>query len=89
MDSLPPEEIPRSQQAISVLWPSFIMAIVASGVFFSAFDPRDYMKPARSAMKEVVKARMIAFGQAGQGDKVPRQSLEDMRSRYHDMNPAG
>ena len=41
MDSLPPEEIPRSQQAISVLWPSFIMAIVASGVFFSAFDPRD------------------------------------------------
>lgn len=33
--------MPRSQQAISVLWPSFIIAIVASGVFFSAFDPRD------------------------------------------------
>ena len=29
------------------------------------FDPRDYMKPARDAMKEVVKARMIQFGQAG------------------------
>ena len=29
------------------------------------FDPRDYMKPAREAMKEVCKARMVAFGQAG------------------------
>ena len=33
--------MPRSQQAISVLWPSFITAIIASGVFFSAFDPLD------------------------------------------------
>jgi hypothetical protein len=41
MHSLTPDRIPRSQQAISVLWPSFIIAIVASGVFFSAFDPRD------------------------------------------------
>ena len=29
------------------------------------FDPRDYLKPAREAMKEVCKARMVAFGQAG------------------------
>jgi fructose-bisphosphate aldolase class II len=37
-----------------------------------AFDPRDYMKPARDAMKEVVKARMLAFGQAGHaGDYAP------------------
>ena len=41
MDSLRPDSIPRSQQAISVLWPSFIVAIVASGVFFSAFNPLD------------------------------------------------
>ena len=41
MDSLRPDSIPRSQQAISVLWPSFIIAIVASGVFFSAFNPLD------------------------------------------------
>jgi hypothetical protein len=41
MDSIPPEEIPCAQQAIAVLWPSFIVAIVASGVFFSAFNPRD------------------------------------------------
>jgi len=31
------------------------------------FDPRDYLKPAREAMKEVCKARMISFGQAGHG----------------------
>ena len=41
MTSLPTHRIPRSQQAISVLWPSFITAILASGVFFSAFDPLD------------------------------------------------
>ena len=30
------------------------------------FDPRDYLKPARAAMKDVCIARMTAFGQAGQ-----------------------
>jgi fructose-bisphosphate aldolase class II len=34
------------------------------------FDPRDYLKPARTAMKEVCVARMQAFGQAGHGDKI-------------------
>ena len=29
------------------------------------FDPRDYLKPARDAMKKVVAQRMIEFGQAG------------------------
>jgi fructose-bisphosphate aldolase class II len=46
------------------------------------FDPRSYLKPARAAMKEVVKARMIAFGQAGWADKVPSATLEDMKRRY-------
>ena len=32
---------PRGQQLISILWPSFVTAIVASGLFFSAFDPKD------------------------------------------------
>jgi fructose-bisphosphate aldolase, class II len=49
------------------------------------FDPRDYLKPARAAMKEVVKERMIQFGQAGHADKVPRLTLDDMKRRYHDM----
>ncbi len=46
------------------------------------FDPRDYMKPAREAMAQVVKERMIAFGQAGWADKVPHVTLEDMARRY-------
>ena len=36
-----PDKIPFIQRAISVLWPSFATAIVATGIFFSAFDPRD------------------------------------------------
>ncbi|MEM6365581.1 MAG: class II fructose-bisphosphate aldolase, partial [Planctomycetota bacterium] len=40
----------------------------------SAFDPRAYLKPARTAMKEVCVARMTAFGQAGNGAKL-RDSL--------------
>lgn len=34
------------------------------------FDPRDYLKPAREAMKEVCIARMEAFGQAGNAGKI-------------------
>ena len=34
------------------------------------FDPRDYLKPARAAMKEVCVARMTAFGQAGNASKL-------------------
>lgn len=41
MRNLTPTEIPRAQQAIAVLWPSFISAIIATGVFFSAFNPKD------------------------------------------------
>ena len=41
MTPLRPQQIPRSHQAISLLWPSFITAIIASGVFFAAFNPRD------------------------------------------------
>jgi fructose-bisphosphate aldolase class II len=36
------------------------------------FDPRDYMKPAREAMANVVAQRMTQFGQAGHaGDYTP------------------
>jgi fructose-bisphosphate aldolase class II len=38
------------------------------------FDPRDYLKPAREAMKQVCKARMISFGQAGHASKI-RETL--------------
>ncbi|MCX7964113.1 MAG: fructose-bisphosphate aldolase class II [Candidatus Sumerlaea chitinivorans] len=46
------------------------------------FDPRDYLKPAREAMKEVCKERMIAFGQAGHADKVRVISCREMISFY-------
>jgi membrane protein YqaA with SNARE-associated domain len=41
-DSKPPL-FPRSQQMIAILWPSFVTAILASGLFFSAFNPRDLL----------------------------------------------
>jgi fructose-bisphosphate aldolase, class II len=34
------------------------------------FDPRDYLKPAREAMKKVCIARMVSFGQAGNASKI-------------------
>ncbi len=34
------------------------------------FDPRDYLKPARAAMREVCEARMQSFGQAGWAAKL-------------------
>lgn len=35
------KQVPRIQKCIAVLWPSFMVAIVATGLFFSAFDPDD------------------------------------------------
>ena len=46
------------------------------------FDPRKYLTPAREAMAEVCKARMIAFGQAGQADKIKVKSLREMVTFY-------
>ncbi len=46
------------------------------------FDPRDYLKPAREAMKKVCMERMIAFGQAGNASKIKCISIDDMAKRY-------
>ena len=46
------------------------------------FDPRKYLGPARAAMAEVCKARMIAFGQAGQAPKIKCITLEEMAAQY-------
>ena len=46
------------------------------------FDPRDYLKPGRIAMKEVCAARMISFGQAGNASKIKQVSLEEMAKQY-------
>lgn len=34
-------EIPVIQRIIAVLWPSFITSGIATGLFFTAFDPAD------------------------------------------------
>ena len=46
------------------------------------FDPRDYLKPARAAMKKVCVDRMTAFGQAGNAGKIKCISLDEMVDRY-------
>ena len=48
----------------------------------SAFDPRDYLKPARAAAKEICKQRYTQFGCAGQGSKLQPLTLEKMANRY-------
>jgi len=40
------------------------------------FDPRDYLKPAREAMKQVCVNRMTSFGQAGNASHI-RQTVEN------------
>ncbi|MBI5481987.1 MAG: fructose-bisphosphate aldolase class II [Deltaproteobacteria bacterium] len=46
------------------------------------FDPRDYLKPARAAMQEVCRARMIAFGQAGHAKDFKPMTLAEMKAVY-------
>ncbi|MCX8065692.1 MAG: ketose-bisphosphate aldolase [Candidatus Hydrogenedentes bacterium] len=51
----------------------------------SKFDPRDYLKPAREAMKKVYVERMIAFGQAGHAGDYKPLTLDDMKCLYSKM----
>jgi fructose-bisphosphate aldolase class II len=46
------------------------------------FDPRDYLAPARDAMKQVCIERMVAFGQAGQAGKIKAPTLKEMIGAY-------
>ena len=46
------------------------------------FDPRDWLKPARDAAKEVYLARMKAFGQAGHATDYTPITLDDMKDVY-------
>ena len=46
------------------------------------FDPRDYMKPARDAMKKVVAQRMTQFGQAGHANDFTPIPLAQMAEFY-------
>ncbi len=46
------------------------------------FDPRYYLKPARTAMKQVCRQRMEQFGQAGQARNIRQVTLEEMAKIY-------
>ena len=46
------------------------------------FDPRDYLKPARAAMQELIAGRMRDFGQAGHAGDYEALSLDEMRAGY-------
>ena len=48
----------------------------------SEFDPRKFLIEARQAASDICKARLEAFGCAGQADKIKPISLDKMASRY-------
>ncbi|MBT2300911.1 fructose-bisphosphate aldolase class II [Variovorax paradoxus] len=46
------------------------------------FDPREYLKPAREAAKQIAKQRYIQFGCEGQGPKVKGETLQVVAAKY-------
>jgi len=46
------------------------------------FDPREYLKPAREAAKEICKARYLSFGCEGQAGKINPIPLDKMAEKY-------
>lgn len=48
----------------------------------SKFDPREYLKPAREAAKQICKQRYVQFGCEGQAAKIKPLGLTDMAHRY-------
>ena len=48
----------------------------------SKFDPREFLKPAREAAKQVCKARFEAFGTAGNASKIKPINLDKIAAAY-------
>ena len=46
------------------------------------FDPRDYLKPAREAAKQICRERYIQFGCEGQAGKIKGDSLQVVAAKY-------
>jgi fructose-bisphosphate aldolase class II len=46
------------------------------------FDPRDYLKPAREAAKQICRQRYVEFGCEGQAAKIKPQPLAKIAQRY-------
>ena len=46
------------------------------------FDPREWLKPAREAAKQICKQRYIEFGCEGQAAKIKGHSLQVVATQY-------
>jgi fructose-bisphosphate aldolase, class II len=46
------------------------------------FDPREYLKPAREAAKQICKQRYLEFGCEGQGPKIKGDTLQVVAAKY-------
>ena len=46
------------------------------------FDPRDYLRPARDALTQLVAQKMKDFGTAGHADEIAPKTLDDMAAFY-------
>jgi fructose-bisphosphate aldolase class II len=46
------------------------------------FDPREWLKPAREAAKQICKQRYIEFGCEGQASKIEGHSLQVVATQY-------
>ncbi len=46
------------------------------------FDPRKFLKPAMDAMRDLCKARLEAFGTAGNASKIKVIAMDEMAKRY-------
>ena len=55
------EEIPVIQRVVSVMWPSFIMSGIATILFFTAFDPEEFLMFSNAAELSRTGAYTIGF----------------------------
>ena len=46
------------------------------------FDPRDYLKPAREAAKQICRQRYLEFGCEGQAAKIKTDTLQVVAAKY-------
>lgn len=54
-------ELPRTQMLIAILWPSFLTAGVATILFFTAFDPTEFLLTTRFAQTSRLGTYTIGF----------------------------
>lgn len=48
------------------------------------FDPREYLRPAREAIRDMLIIKMNAFGTAGHAGDYECKSLEEMKKWYEE-----